>query len=318
MALDFVTFGETMLRLSPPGVSRLEQVRSLDAAIGGSESNLAIALARLGKRSAWVSRLPANPLGALIENTIRQYGVDTGGVRWALGERLGLYFIEFGSAPRPTQVYYDRAGSAFSRMKPDELPTALIETSRWFHCSGITFGLSGSCIETTHAALAFARERGLTISFDVNYRARLWTPEAAGRALEPICRQADVILVALRDAQALFNAGPDARSAARSLFDRWGKTVALTCGAEGAVGCDANGLVEAPAFPVTIVDRIGAGDAFAAGVLCRISEGASLAEALQYGTAVAALKLTVAGDLALVTRAEVDELLRNRAGMLNR
>jgi len=308
---EFITFGETMIRLSPSGNERLETAQQLQVHPGGAESNVAAALARLGKDAAWLSRLPDNELGRHVAQRLRGYGVDVDGVCWAEGERMGLYFAEFSQPPRPTRVRYDRLDSAFSRMTSDQLPLQIVQTAKWLHTTGITFGLTGACIETAYTLLTEARKAGLNISFDVNYRAALWSPEKAGAALAKVCMHADVVFVALRDAVALFGMDNDLHAAARQLYQQYGKTIIVSNSAAGAAGIDAAGLVECPAYPVTIVDRLVAGDSFAAGVICRLSEKASLLDALRFGAALAALKLTIPGDVALITRAEVETLLNS-------
>ncbi|GAB4548860.1 MAG: bifunctional 2-dehydro-3-deoxygluconokinase/2-dehydro-3-deoxygalactonoki nase [Anaerolineae bacterium] len=318
---EFITFGETMLRLSAAGNQRLEAAQSFEVHPGGAESNVAAALARLGKSAAWISRLPDNELGRLTASRLRSYGIDLSGVSWSAAEqneRMGLYFVEFGAPPRPTRVRYDRADSAFSHMQPAELPLEMIRAAKWLHLTGITFGLLGNCTETARVLLSEARRADLIISFDVNYRAALWSPTTAGAALEPICEQAEVIFCALRDAVALFGMENHLRRATAGLHARFGKKVIVSNGSSGAAAMDAAGLVECPAFPVTIVDRVGAGDAFAAGVICRLSEGASLLDALRFGAAAAALKLTTVGDIALISRAEVEMVLRDNPPTLIR
>ncbi|HEX2618829.1 MAG TPA: sugar kinase, partial [Phototrophicaceae bacterium] len=200
MALDVFTFGETMLRLSPPGQQRLEQTTTLDMIFGGAESNVAVNLARLGKRVAWHSRLPDNPIGRQASAAIRKHGVQVDSVLWCPGERMGLYFIEFGTPPRGIQVWYDRADSAASRIRPEDLPLELLGSSRWLHVTGITPALSSSAAAAIQAAITYAREHQITVSFDVNYRARLWQPAVAAAALNSFCEQADYVFVALRDA----------------------------------------------------------------------------------------------------------------------
>lgn len=317
MNIDIFTFGETMLRLAPPSYVPLEAARHLEMSPGGTESNVAANLARLGWRSAWFSRLPDNPLGHMIEQSIRMCGVDTSRVLYS-GERLGLYFVEFGAAPRGIRVWYDRAGSAASHMQPDDLPYDLIASSRWLHLTGITPALSPSCAATVRAALDHARARDIRVSFDVNYRALLWPPVEAAAALEPLCQDADVVVVALRDAVALFNAPDDARECARHLQGRWGGIIAVTAGDAGATACDGGAVVECPAIPVTIVDRIGAGDAFTAGLIGCLLDERDLAYGLRFGTALSALKLTIPGDIAIITRREVEALLEGGTTGLSR
>lgn len=315
---DCITLGETMLRLSPPGTQRLEQTRSLGLHIGGAESNFAAALARMGQRVAWVSRLPQNPLGLQTAQAIRQQGVNIEGVRWAENERMGLYFVEHGPAPRGVRVWYDRAGSAASRMSPEDLPLDMIAASRWLHLTGITPALSAGCAATAQAAMQHARQHGLMISFDVNYRALLWPPEQAASILEPLCQEADYVTAALRDAVSLFGAPDRADQAAQALQARWGGTVLITSGDSGAVACDGIQITNGAAFLTTIVDRLGAGDAFSAGVICRLLEAAPLADALNFGAALAALKLTIEGDMALVNRSEVEALIAGGLSGLQR
>lgn len=314
--LDIVTLGETMIRLTAPRHMRIEQAIQFDVHVGGAETNVAVAMARLGKRAAWVSRLPDNPMGHIVANTLRQYGVDVSGITWDANARMGLYFLEMGSAPRSARVWYDRANSAASQLSPADLPLDLIASAGWLHITGITPALSASCTETVRAAFGHAKKHHLTCSFDVNYRALLWSPEQASAALEPLCKMADVVMVAMRDAKKLF--GAPENSAASELQRRWGGTVVVTCGADGAQADDGSGLVTCAAFPTTLVERLGAGDAFASGVICCLMEGAPLPEALRFGTALAALKLTIPGDLALVSRREVEDVIAQGGQSIHR
>jgi 2-dehydro-3-deoxygluconokinase len=315
---DFITFGETMLRLSPPGFARLEGAAALNMTIGGSESNVAVNLARLGKRSAWFSRLPDNPLGHTALNLIREHGVDVSQVVWDSEHRMGLYFVEFGQTPRGIQVWYDRQHSAASHMTPADLPLAAIASARWLHCTGITPALSASCHASITAAIAHARQAGVRVSFDVNYRARLWDAPTAAAALAPLCQQADVVFVARRDAVKLWGAPDDAAECAKAMQQAWGGAVIVSDGERGAVITDGTTLAQQPSVPTTIVDRLGAGDALAAGVLCRLLEDAPLEDALRFGLALAALALSVPGDIARVSRAEVEAVLANAVDQLKR
>ena len=313
-----MTFGECMIRLSPSGNERLEFATSLDVQIGGAESNVAINLARLGKRTGWFSRLPDNPLGRRVVNKLREMGVNTSGVVWHPDARMGTYFIEFGSDPRPIQVIYDRANSAASQLTVADLPTEQIQFARWLHLTGITAALSDSCREAIVDAIKIAKRRGVTISFDVNYRAKLWSPKEARRTVTQFCKDADVVFVAARDAVNLFGASGDFHDIARELQQLWGGTVVVSQGTDGICATDGGAVVTAKAFQVDIVDRVGAGDAMASGIICRLLEDASLQDALQFGSALAALKMTIPGDLALVSRAEVEALIDDESGSLNR
>jgi 2-dehydro-3-deoxygluconokinase len=309
---DFITLGETMVRLSPPGFERIAQTQSFDFQIGGAESNVAINLAQLGFRTAWLSRMPDNALGHKVASVIASHGVDTSGVRFVPGERVGVYFIELAVPPRPNRVIYDRAGSAASRMTSADVDFERIAQARWLHMTGITPALSPSCQAMTAEVLRFARERGLTVSFDVNYRALLWPAQQAGQALAPLLGLCHYVFVAHRDAQALFGAPEDPNQAADALRLRFGcDALVMTLGEAGAIAQTASERVTVPqTFRVPqIVDRIGAGDAFDAGFMAARCWGLSLEAAITYGHAMSALKLTIPGDLALFSKAEVDQLV---------
>ncbi|MFC1465128.1 MAG: sugar kinase [Candidatus Brachytrichaceae bacterium NZ_4S206] len=309
---DFITLGETMVRLSPPGFQRIAQTQSFDFQIGGAESNTAINLAWLGFKTAWLSRMPDNALGHKVVSVIASHGVDTSGVRFVPGERVGVYFIELATPPRPNRVIYDRAGSAASRMTTADVDFDRIAQSRWLHMTGITPALSASCLAMTADVLRFARERGLVVSFDVNYRALLWPAQEAGRALEPLMPLCHYVFVAHRDAVALFGAPEAPHQAAEVLRQRFGcDTLVMTIGEAGAIAQTQSQQVEAPqTFKAPqIVDRIGAGDAFDAGFMAAQRWGLSLEASLHYGNAMSALKLTIPGDLALFSKDDVDQLV---------
>lgn len=309
---DFATLGENMLRLSPPDHQRIAQATTLDMKMGGAESNVAIALARLGYQTTWLSRLPDNPLGQRMVSELNAHNVDTSGVRMVPNERLGTYYIEFGAPPRPNRVIYDRANSATSRMRIEDVAFDLIEAASWFHATGITPALSPSCLEMTAATLAFARQKGITTSFDLNYRALLWTPAQAGVALAPILADCDYLFGAHRDAIALFKVSENDEEAATQLQSRFGcRCVVVTIGESGAIARTATETVRMPqTFEVPHpVDRIGAGDAFDAGFIASQMQGKSIADSLKYGNATSALKMTIPGDHALISAAEIDQLI---------
>src|SRR5881394_2439211 len=174
MSYDVITFGEAMIRLSPPQFRRLEQARSLDLFVGGAELNTAVGLARLGRSAAWVSRLTRNPLGRLIANRAREAGVATERVVWTDEDRVGLYFLEFGAAPRASSVLYDRKGAAIAGVRPGMIAwEKVFAGAKWFHVTGITPALSPGAAETTLQALQAAKAAGLGTSVDLNYRAKL-------------------------------------------------------------------------------------------------------------------------------------------------
>ena len=202
---DVVTFGEAMIRFSPPNYQRLEQANSLDVQIGGGELNVAVGVARLGLKSTWVSRLPKNPLGRLMENRVRQAGVDISNLLCSDDGRLGLYFVEFGASPRASSVFYDRAHSAISTIKPGEVDwKKVLAGAKWFHTSGITPALSDSAAEVTREALQAARQAGAMVSYDLNYRGKLWTPEKAQAVQEPLMEFVDVLITTEEDTGVVF------------------------------------------------------------------------------------------------------------------
>lgn len=309
---DFVSLGETMIRLSPPNFERISQARSLDIQIGGAESNVAVAMARLGFKPAWLSRMPDNGLGRRVAAELNFHGVDTSGIKFVPNERIGTYFIELAVLPRPNRVIYDRAGSAASKMTVSDVAFDVIEQSRWLHTTGITSAISTGGLEVSREIIAFAKSRGITTSFDVNYRALLWSPQEAGKALEPIFKNCDYVFVAHRDAMSLFGANEEPHAAARELRQRFGCGVlVVTIGEAGAIAEHVDDQVEVTQrFKVPqIVDRIGAGDAFDAGFIAARMWDLSIEEAIDYGNALSAMKLTMPGDLSLTSRDELESMV---------
>ena len=312
-SLDVVTWGETMLRLSPPAGLSLEHAQHLEVWVGGTESNMATALARLGLRSGWVSRLPDNALGRRIHGEIARHGVDTSRVVWARGPgeeaRAGLAFMETGAEPRPSLVLYDRAGSAIARMRPEELDLDYLASARLLHLTGITPALGAACREAWLASAQRAKAAGSRVALDLNYRAKLWPTEEARECLESIFPHVDVVLGALRDVQRIFGMPEDAARAAESFAAAYRlPLVVLTLGAEGALAWDGKSLQRQPVFPTQVADRIGAGDAFAAGFHFGWLER-DVAHGLRCGNALAALKQTYRGDVSWSTRQELLDLV---------
>lgn len=326
-----------MVRLTPPGFRRLEQATQLDVHVGGGELNVAVGAARLGLPARWISRLPDSPLGRLIAGRAAEQGVDVDHVTWTDQGRAGLYFAELGAAPRASSVLYDRAGSAMSLLTPGAIdwPRAF-EGARWFHVSGITPALSASAAAATAEALAAARAAGLTVSYDLNYRRTLWTPADARAVQEPLMRHVDVLITTEEDTRLVFGVEAprtgtvDAASyepVARSLQAQFDfKAVAITLRDNPLVWRNtwsafvlADGVRhDAPLYDVEIVDRIGAGDAFSAGVIYAAATGVGWAQAVRYGTAMSALKHGIPGDFAVVTRQEVEHVMAGGTLRVNR
>jgi 2-dehydro-3-deoxygluconokinase len=319
MPYDVITFGEAMLRLSPPDFLRLEQAQSLDLRVGGAELNTAVGLARLGRSSAWVSRLPANPLGRLVANRAREAGVSTEHVVWSDGDRLGLYFVEFGAAPRPSSVLYDRKGAAVASIWPGMVDWAkAFAGAKWFHVTGVTPALSQGAAETTREALQAARAAKVGVSIDLNYRAKLWTTAEAGRWMAEFMQYTDVLVTTEEDVEKVFGIkGTNYEEVSRQLAERFPlKVVAITLrenplvwrNSWTAIAYSAGKLLKTRTYEVEIVDRVGAGDSFAAGLIHGLLDG-DLQKALDWGVAVSALKHSIPGDFAWVTPAEVEALL---------
>jgi 2-dehydro-3-deoxygluconokinase len=308
-----------MLRLTPPDLLRLEQMSSLQVEIGGSESNTAAGLARLGHSVCWLSRLTDNALGRKIAREIAAHGVDTSQILWTREDRVGLYFYEEGKAPRSSSVIYDRAGSAMSRIRPEHLPQGLFASSRpgLLHLSGITPALSESARETAEEAARQAKRAGWKLSFDVNFRGKLWTAAAAREGCETLLSSADLIIAPLADVQWIFTEIPEATPAAAAewLRKRYpSAVVVVTAGSNGACGRDHSNLTYSQdCFPAQEVGRLGGGDAFAAGLLSSYFFAApgDLRAALCRGAACAALKYATPGDMPFFTAEEVAQLMKH-------
>lgn len=319
MGYDLVTFGETMVRLSPPNFQRLEQTHSLDVNVGGSELNVAVSAQRLGLKTAYVTRLSKNPLGRMIANKAREHGVDTSHIVWTDGDRVGVYFVEFGASPRPQTVVYDRQDSAMARIKPGEVDwEQVFQGARAFHTSGITPALSSTAAEATKEAVAKAKEAKLIVSLDLNYRARLWTQEEARRVMEPLTEQADILITTEEDTERVFGIKADTyERVAELLADRFDlAAVAITLretpsvwrNTWSAIAYADGKILRGPKFDIEIVDRVGAGDSFAGGFLYGwLTDGPEAG--VRYGVAISALKQTNPGDLVWATREECDRLL---------
>ena len=309
---DLVALGEVMLRLAPPSPQRLEQATSLDVQIGGAEANVAAACARLGLRTALISAVPAEH--AWGDRTVREmtgHGVDCSGVLRRPGSRLGLYFLEYGAAPRPVRVLYDRRDSALSRLVPEEVDWGLVRRARMVHLSGITAALGPSLRDVLRRACDEAEGAGVTISLDVNYRSRLRSAKEARAFLLEIFPRLHYLFIGADDAATVFDlAGSpeETLGALRALAPR--ATTALTLGEAGsAVRAGEVTVRPSKLYDVTVVDRLGAGDAYAAGFLWATLEGRPAQEAVDAATALAALKCTIWGDVPVVTRAELEELM---------
>ncbi|MGA8184841.1 MAG: sugar kinase [Terriglobia bacterium] len=332
---DVVTFGEAMIRLAPPHFQRLEQTNSFDVQVGGGELNVAVGVSRLGLTSSWVSRLPKNALARLMENRVRQAGVDTSQIIWSEGGRLGLYFVEFGAAPRPSSVLYDRAYSAISTIKPGEVDwKKVFEGAKWFHTSGITPALSDSAAAVTREALEAAKRAGVTVSYDLNYRGKLWSPDKAQTVQEPLMEFVDVLITTEEDTSVVFKikasgstddegfkeiTAESYKEVAQRLQEKFKfKAVAITLRENplvwrntwSAIAYADGKFYDDIKYDLEIVDRVGGGDSFSAGFIYGYLAKNTYDAAVRYGNAFSSLKQTIPGDFNWATLEEVEKLLK--------
>jgi 2-dehydro-3-deoxygluconokinase len=317
---DVITFGEAMLRLAPPDFERLEQASTLKVSVGGSELTVAAGVARLGLGAGWVSRLPDNALGRMARNKAREFGVDTRHVVWAQADRMGIYFVEYGASPRASGVLYDRGHSAISRIQRDEIPwPEVFDGARWFHTSGITPALSEDCAAATGLALRAAKKAGLTVSYDLNYRAKLWSSDKAKAVQEPFMEFVDVLITTEEDTERVFGIkGEDYKDVAKALADKFDlKAVTVTLRGTPSVWRNAwsafayaeGRYIEDVTYDIEIVDRLGGGDTYSAGFIYGyLTEGVD--KAVRLGNAFSALKQTSWSDFNWATREEAEKLLQ--------
>lgn len=305
---DVTSLGESLLRLSVGVGHNLAFATAFDVNVGGAESNVCAALSGLGRRTGWVSRLPDNPLGHLVLRRLRGWGVDVGSVVLSAQGRVGIYYAQLATPPLPTRVTYDRAASSFTELRSNEVAWDYLLDTRALHLTGITPALGPSCRDLTAEAMERAKERGVLVSFDVNYRARLWPAGDCADVLRPLMRGVDLLLCGKKDAMRLFGlpGGEDALlDGLQELTSA--KHIVVSLGKEGSIARSGSRTMRQPAVPITPVDRIGAGDAFAAGVLDGVLDG-NLDQGLIRGTALAALALSHYGDVVQANRQELAAL----------
>jgi 2-dehydro-3-deoxygluconokinase len=314
--LDLLTVGETMIRLSTPPSELLAEVPTLNINIGGAESNVAVGVAQMGFKSRWLSRLTDNTLGRRITHELSSHGVDCSGIAWTNEDRVGTYFVEFGQAPRPTRVTYDRANSAASKMSPDTFDLSQLDTARVLHLTGITAAISDSCYAMLNRFLDYARKKEIHVVFDVNYRARLWSADDCAAKVAPLLDRCDTLIVSRADANIVFKIQGEPEEIIRALSSRFKvPQIALTISEKGAIALENGSLIQASGYAVDMVDRIGAGDAFAAGVICGLLRN-DFTLGVRYGVAMSALQLSLRGDMFRLTEADVKQLMDS--GMADR
>jgi 2-dehydro-3-deoxygluconokinase len=305
---DVTSFGEMMLRLSVPTGQRLQTATNMNVYPAGAEANVMSLLARLDRKTSWNGTLPDNPIGQLCANHLRMAGVDLNQIIWKTGGRLGTYYVEFGEPPRGIQVTYDRAYSDITRLQPDEVDWSSFLDTRILHLTGITPPLSTSCHEIIVQALNKAKEKKTPVSFDVNYRQKLWSETEARDTLLPLIQGVEILFCSQADAIRLFGSKGEMQEIAESMLQiSDAKHAVITFGEQGVLLWDGEVWKHEPSRPTKIIDRLGAGDALAAGVIHGWLEG-NIVEGVKYGVTLAALALTQLGDMVITTKKELASL----------
>ena len=315
---DVTTTGEAMLRLSVPPGERLEAALKLDMRPGGAEANLTVALARMQRRSAWLGGLPNSPLGRFLANHLRVAGVDLSGVVWSDTGRMGTYYVEFSAPPRATQVIYDRADSCAARLTPGQIDWDMLLDTRLLHLTGITPPLSQGCESIVNEAVRRAKAAGIPVSFDVNYRQKLWSEQQAADFIIPLVQEIDLFFCGRNDAKRVFGVTGDPEKVVRRLAEiTHARIVVMSLAEAGVIAWDGKQLLTEAAKPVQIIDRPGAGDGLAAGVIHGWLDG-DLRKGLRTGVVLAALALSQYGDMIVTTPEEVEALLQTTDTVLVR
>ena len=327
MSKKVITFGELMLRLAPENYLRFVQSEKYEATFGGAEANVAVSLANYGIDVAFVTKLPTHEIGQSAVNSLRKFGVDTSKIVRG-GERVGIYYCEKGASQRPSKVIYDRAYSSISMAKEQDFDwDKIFEDVEWFHFTGITPALSDEVAKICLIAVKKAKEKGITISCDLNFRKKLWTKEKAGQVMSELCEYIDYCIANEEDAKDVFGIEADNTdiyggkldregyiSVAKKLTDRFNfKGVAITLReSKSANDNDWSGMlytngqaVFSKKYSMHIVDRVGGGDSFGAGLIYSLLNGYDSQRAIEFAVAASCLKHTIEGDYNMVSVSEV-------------
>ena len=325
-----VTFGELMLRLAPENYLRFVQSEKYEATFGGAEANVAVSLANYGVDAAFVTKLPAHEIGQAAVNSLRKFGVDTSKIVRG-GERVGIYYCEKGASQRPSKVIYDRAYSAIAMAKREDFDwDKIFEGVEWFHFTGITPALSDETAAITLDACKKAREKGITVSCDLNFRKKLWSKEKAGKVMGELCEYIDYCIANEEDAKDVFGIEADNSdiyggkldgngyiSVAKKLTERFSfKGVAITLReSKSANDNDWSGMLYtngqayfSKKYSMHIVDRVGGGDRFGGGLIYALLNGYEAQDAIEFAVAASCLKHSIEGDYNMVSLAEVKTL----------
>ncbi len=324
-----------MLRLSPQGCRRFVQVDSFDVIWGGGEANVAVSCANYGHDAVFVSKLPEHEIGQAAVNALRRYGVDTAHIARG-GKRVGIYYCETGASMRPSKVIYDRAGSAIAEADPEDFDfDEIMKDADWFHWSGITPAISDKAAEITRLACEAAKRHGVTVSVDLNFRKKLWTPEKAQSIMKPLMQYVDVCIGNEEDAELCLGFKPDADVEAgntdadgykgifKAMMAEFGfryvvstlrESFSATHNGWKAMLYDGKDFYQSKRYDIDpIIDRVGGGDSFSGGLIHGLLTMDTPDEALEFAVAASALKHTINGDFNLVTEAEVKALAKGNA-----
>jgi 2-dehydro-3-deoxygluconokinase len=330
-----ITFGEIMLRLAPVGFERFLQAKEFGAVYGGGEANVAVSLSNYNKEAYFVTKLPSHEIGQSAVNELRKYGVGTEHIVRG-GERVGIYYCEKGASQRASKVIYDRAYSSISEAKREDFNWEnIFEGAEWFHFTGITPALSDECAAITLDAVKAAKKAGVTVSVDLNYRKKLWTSEKAGRVMTQIVEYCDVVIANEEDAEKVFGIkaeGTDIsggelneegyKEVARKLSERFElkyvaitlrKSISASDNGWSAMLYDGSEFYKSKKYNMHVVDRVGGGDSFGAGLIYGLTSNYSKQDSLEFAVAASCLKHTIEGDFNMVSIEEVETLMKGDA-----
>lgn len=318
MPKKIVAFGELLMSLCPPGYNRFVQAETFTTRYTGAEANTAVSLVQFGMEAYAVSKVPTHEMGQACINYLRRFGLNTDYVVRG-GDRLGLLFLETGASQRASKVIYDRAHSSFAEAKPDDFDwPAILKDKQWLHFSGTAPALGANIVQILKEALGQAHASGVTVSCDCNYRSKLWSAADAGRTLGDLLTSVDVFIGGKEDAEKLFGIRGAEEEAARQLRERFGfRCVAMTLrgGVSASVNrlgglvCDASGVYTSRSYEMQIVDRVGGGDAFTAGLIYGLLSDFEPQQTVEFAAAASCLKHSILGDFNLVSLDEVEQLL---------
>ena len=332
MSKKVITFGELMLRLAPEGYYRFVQADKLGATFGGGEANVAVSLANYGFDAAFVSKLPTHEIGQAAVNSLRRYGVDTSYIARG-GDRVGIYYLEKGASQRPSKVIYDRAGSSIYTASPEDFDwKKIFEGAEWFHFTGITPALGDNVAEICLDAVKACRAKGIKISCDLNFRKNLWTSEKAGKVMGELMQYVNVCIANEEDADKVFGIKPDHNDVdsgklnregyidvAKKLSERFGcEKVAITLRESisandnnwAAMLYDGEKAYFSKKYAVHIVDRVGGGDSFGAGLIYSLLSGYDMQDTIEFAVAASCLKHSIEYDFNRVSVDEVKALVK--------